>query len=85
MLAGFLWGGKPAKFRKEILEYPYDLGGLQLHNLQRFSSSLKIIWLRRIIATDSSWTTFAISYEIDKADDTNKMNAKLFEVISPSD
>ena len=66
MLTGFLWGGKPAKFRREILEYPYDLGGLQLHNLQRFSSSLKITWLRRIIATDCSWTTFAISYEIDK-------------------
>ena len=66
ILSCFLWGGKPAKFRKEILEYPYDMGGLQLHNLQRFSSSLKITWLRRIISTDSSWTTFANSYEIDK-------------------
>ena len=66
MIADFLWGGKPAKFRKEILEYPYDLGGLQLHNLQRFSTSPKTTWLRRIISTNSSWTTFAIAYEIDK-------------------
>ena len=53
----FLWGGKPPKFRKEILEYPYDLGGLQLHNLHRFSSSLKTTWLRRIISTDSGRST----------------------------
>ena len=59
-------GGEPPKFRKEILEYPYDLGGLQLHNLHRFSSSLKTTWLRRIISTDSGWTTFAVAYEIDK-------------------
>ena len=66
MTIDFLWGEKPPKFRKEILEYPYDLGGLQLHNLRRFSSSLKTTWLRRRIATDSGWTTFAVAYEIDK-------------------
>ena len=67
MTVNFLWGGgKPPKFRKEILEYPYDLGGLQLHNLLRFSTSLKTTWLRRIMATDSGWTTFALAYEIDK-------------------
>ena len=54
------------KFRREILEYPYDLGGLQLHNLERFSSSHKITLLRRRISTDSGWTTFALAYEIDK-------------------
>ena len=42
------------------------MGGLQLHNLLRFSNSLKTTWLRRIIATDSGWTTFALAYEIDK-------------------
>ena len=65
MTADFLWGGKPPKFRKEILEYPYALGGLQLHNLLRFSSSLKTTWLRRRMATDSGWTTFALAYHID--------------------
>ena len=34
MAKDFFWGGKPPKFRREILEYPYDLGGLQLHNLK---------------------------------------------------
>ena len=62
----FLWGEKPPKFRQEILEYPYEMGGLQLHNLERFSSSLKVTWLRRIISTDSSWTVFALAYKIDK-------------------
>ena len=65
-LKDFLWGGKPAKYRKEILEYPQDFGGLQLHNLERFSSSLKTTWLRIIIMTDSGWTSFALAYEIDK-------------------
>ena len=66
MAKDFLGGGKPPKFRREILEYPYDLGGLQLHNLKRFSSSLKSTWLRRVIKTNSGWTTFAMAYEIDK-------------------
>ena len=62
----FLWGEKPPKFRREILEYPQELGGLQLHNLERFSLSLKATWLRRIIFTDSSWTVFPLAYEIDR-------------------
>ena len=62
----FLWGEKNPKFRKEILEYPYEMGGLQLHNLERFSSSLKTTWLKRVISTDSSWTVFPLAYEIDK-------------------
>ena len=66
MAKDFLWGGKPPKFRREILEYPYDLGGLQLHNLKRFSLFLRTTWLRRITLTDSGWTTFALAYDIDK-------------------
>ena len=62
----FLWGEKTPQFRQEILEYPYEMGGLQLHNLERFSSSLKTTWLRRIISTDRSWTVFPLAYEIDK-------------------
>ena len=66
MTNDFLWGMKPPKFRKEILEYPHELGGLQLHNPKRFSTSLKLTWLRKIISTDSGWTNFALAYEIDK-------------------
>ena len=66
ILKDFLWGGKPPKYRREILEYPNNLGGLQLHNLQRFSMSLKMTWLRRLLLSDSGWTTFALTHEIDK-------------------
>ena len=66
LVKDFLWGGRPPKYRKEILEYPYNLGGLQLHNLKRFSLSLKTTWLRRIVVSDSGWTTFALAHEIDK-------------------
>ena len=55
MVPDFLWRGKPAKYRKEILEYLSKLGGLQLHNLKRCVVSLKIIWARRIMLTNSSW------------------------------
>ena len=66
ILKDFLWGGKPPKYRRAILEYPYNLGGLQLHNLKRFSLSLKTTWLRRLVVSDSGWTTFALAHEIDK-------------------
>ena len=66
MLKDFLWGGKPPKYRREILEYPYNLGGLQLNNLKRFSLSSKTTWLRRMLVSDSRWTTFALSHDIDK-------------------
>ena len=66
ILKDFLWGGKPPKYRRDIFEYPYNLGGLQLHNLKRFSLSLKTTWLRRLVVSDSGWTTFALAHEIDK-------------------
>ena len=53
-------------YRKEILEYPHSLAGLQLHDLKRFSLSLKNTWLKRIVVTDSGWTTFTLAYEKDK-------------------
>ena len=48
---------------QEILEYPYNLGGL---HLKRISMSLKTTWLRRIAVSDSGWTTFALAQEIEK-------------------
>ena len=44
----FLWGSKPAKFRKEILCNPVEQGGLKYPNLSAFDKALKITWLRRI-------------------------------------
>ena len=41
LFANFIWSGKPAKLRKEILEAEIKHGGLKLHNISKFDSALK--------------------------------------------
>ena len=53
---GFIWGNKPPKFRREIVEANIVEGGLKLHNLKKFDAALKIGWLKRYINTNSKWT-----------------------------
>ena len=60
----FLWCGKPAKWRKEILEGEIQHGGLKLHNLQLFEKSLKLSWLKRYICSNSKWTTFPNDFDL---------------------
>ena len=52
----FIWGNKPPKFRREIVEANIIEGGLKLHNLKKFDAALKIGWLKRYISTKSKWT-----------------------------
>ena len=54
----FLWNNKPPKFRKEIIEAEIFDGGLKLHNLEKFDCSLKLGWIKRLLRSDSKWTTF---------------------------
>ena len=53
----FMWGNKPPKFRREIVEANTIEGGLKLHNLKKFDAALKIGWLKRYITSNSKWTT----------------------------
>ena len=62
--AKFLWCGKPAKWRKEILEGEIQYGGLKLHNLQQFEKSLKLSWLKRYICSNSKWTKFPNDFDL---------------------
>ena len=55
LVASFLLGNKPSKFRKEIVEDNTDDGGLKLHNSKYFDAALKIGWLKRYLKTDSKW------------------------------
>ena len=65
LFANFLWSGKPAKLRKEILEAEIKNGGLKLHNIQKFDSSLKLGWLKRFLKSNSKWTIFPKEFELE--------------------
>ena len=62
----FLWGVKPPKFRKEILQNPVEYGGLSYPFLIDFDKSLKITWLRRIIKEKDVWSIFPNFLNIHK-------------------
>ena len=60
MTEDFLWRGIPAKNRKEISEYPSKLGGLQVHDLERFATQIRtMLW-------SSNLTLFAQHYKIEE-------------------
>ena len=60
-----MWGNKPPKFRREIVEATTIEGGLKLHNLKKFDAALKIGWLKGYVRTKSKWTTTPIFLEFD--------------------
>ena len=62
----FLWRGKPPKFRKEILESAYNLGGLKLTDLRTLDKSLKISWLKRLKNPTDGWEEFPRVLNIHK-------------------
>ena len=62
----FIWGDKPPKFRKEILESTSKLGGLQMTNLRMFDKSLKISWIKRLKDQNDGWEFFPRYFNIHK-------------------
>ena len=66
MFKDFLWGKKPPKFRQEILELTYTLGGFIYTNLAIFDKALKANWSRRIYQVSEEWAIFPIHYSLDK-------------------
>ena len=63
LFTNFLWGNKPLKFRKEILEANTVDGGLKLHNLRYFDAALKIGWLKRYLQTNSKWKSVTNAFK----------------------
>ena len=66
LFKNFIWGNKPPKFRKEILETLPNLGGLKLTNLKIFDHALKLSWLKRIAILEEGWVEFPEKYGIRK-------------------
>ena len=64
MIHNFLWGGKPPKFRKQLMEADIKDGGPKLHNLSLFDNSLKIGWLRRYMCTTAKWKVIPDNFEL---------------------
>ena len=65
LFKGFLWAGKPPKYRREILEAEIKDGGLKLHNIKLFDNALKLGWLKRYLRSNSKWTLFPKDFDID--------------------
>ena len=66
LFKNFIWGNKPPKFRKEILETLPNLVGLKLTNLKKFDHALKLSWLKRIVIMEEGWVEFPEKYGIIK-------------------
>ena len=63
-LAGFIWGNKTPKFRREIMETLPCLGGFKLTNLRVFDTALKLTWLKRLLTQSYGWAEFPIKFRI---------------------
>ena len=66
MFKSFLWGKKPPKFRKSILENLNNLGGMKMTDLKTFDYSLKISWIKRLISQNEGWAEFPLEMGILK-------------------
>ena len=62
----FLWGGKPANFRKEILCNTVEHGGLKYINLSVFDKALKVTWIRCILKVHEGWSIFPHNFRLHK-------------------
>ena len=57
LLYCFLWDGKPEKINRGQLTQSHLNGGLNMPNIYKFVTALKITWLRRlIIEQNSDWS-----------------------------
>ena len=60
----FLWCGKPAQIRNEIVEAEIKYGSLKTLNLPS-----KMSWAKRFLKSNSKWTIFPKDMELEKAFD----------------
>ena len=67
VLKDFLWDGKRSKISWEILSHERQDGGLNLPNLEVFFQSLKISWIKRLMAQGAWQTLFADTICEDKS------------------
>ena len=49
-----------------IIEAEIKEGGMKLHNLQKFSETLKLTWLKRTLSSKGLWTEFPKVLGIDQ-------------------
>ena len=54
----FIWNKSNDKVKRSVLEKCYEQGGLQMINIKAFIKSLKVVWIRRVLTTRSSWKIF---------------------------
>ena len=50
-----MWEGKPDKIKRDIIFKDYSEGGLRMINLEKFITSLKITWVRKMILSNKKY------------------------------
>ena len=56
----FLWNGKGDKIKRDVMINDYPNGGLKMIDIQSFSKSLKVTWIKKYLDTENQgkWKLF---------------------------
>ena len=83
LLFNFLWDNKPDKLKRVQIIQEYSNGGLKMVDLDLFIKSLKITWIRRLIASDDKpWSTLFNSSITSISDILHFGSLKIKSIIS---
>lgn len=56
----FIWNDGPEKIKRQTLYQPKNKGGLAMIDINTFSKSLKITWIRRLNISNTKWKEIAV-------------------------
>ena len=66
LLIDFVWKNKRHEINKKNLYLKYDMGGLNMVNIEEFDLGLKLTWVRKTLQNDTEWKDFALEHKIDR-------------------
>jgi hypothetical protein len=53
----FIWNNRRYKIKRDTIMREYEDGGLKMINVTKYLKSLNISWMKRLLTSNSSWTT----------------------------
>ena len=60
MIFKFFWSGKRDLVARRVVVQPFCLGGFSVVDFQCKVSALHVQWVRRFVASPSSWVSFMV-------------------------
>ena len=84
LIFGFIWNGKPDKINRKKITLSYSMGGLNMVEISKFISALKVTWVHRMyLNNDAPWVNLA-SYHIKTVSLLFKLGANYSYKVSRS-